>query len=187
MVPVALTPLAVADGGDDSDGDDGSGPGVNLDFFVQLGASIGSLADSINADRADRKSRQKAPGNEQIFKSGVVPASGVLHLDLGSVPLGHVWQVRRVIAGGATVTTAATGAAYLFAQGARPLDLNLTNCVDIFATLPRGDTFGTHQLYLLGSEHLWVVFVGATPNQQYTCSARVEDWDEDSYNSTFVE
>jgi hypothetical protein len=186
MVPVALTPLAAADGGPDADGGDGSG-GLGLDFFIQLGASIGSLADSISADRADRVKRQRAPGNEQLFKAGVVPASGTLHLDLGSVPQGRVWQVRRLIVGGTTVTTTAAGSAYAFAQGARPLDLALTDCVDIFPVLPRGDTFGTHQLFLLPGEHLWVVFVGATSTQQYSASARVEDWDEATFNSTFSE
>jgi len=184
MVPVPLTPLAAVDG----DADDGSDdPGVGLDFFISLGASLGSLTDAIQSDRADRAKRNKAPGDEPLFKSGTVPSSGVLHLDLGSVPQGRVWQVRRLIVGGATVTTAAAGSAYAFAQGARPLDLVLTNCVDIFLTLPQGDTFGTHQLFLLPGEHLWVVFSGATGGQQYTASARVEDWDADTYNSTYVE
>lgn len=188
LVPLPLIPAAATDGGPDDDGtDDGSGPGLNLDFFVQLGASIGSLADGLQSDRDDRKSRQKAPGNEQLFKAGVAPTSGVLYLDLGSVPQGHVWQVRRLIVGGVTVTTTAAGNAYAFAQGARPLDLALTDCVDVFLGLPRGDTFGTHQLYLTMGEHLWVVFVGATSGQQYAASARVEDWEESAYYSTFSE
>lgn len=188
MVPVVLTPLAAADGGaDDGDDTDGSGAGLGLDFFVSLGASIGTLADSIAADRAERTRRQSPPGNEPLFNVGMVPASGTLILDLGAVPQGRVWQIRRVVLGGAKVSTTAAGTAYLFAQGAPPSDLNLTNCVDIFLSLPRGSTYGTHQLYLSRGIHLWAAFVGATAGQQYGASGYVESWDEELYATTFAE
>jgi hypothetical protein len=179
--PVALTPQAA------SDGLPGDGGGLDLSFFVSLGATLGTLADTLQADR-DRRDSMIPPSNEQLLQSGFVDAGGDdLLLDLGSVPLGRVWQVRRLIVGRDAVTTAATGSAYVFAHGAPPRDLNLTNCVDIFTTLPQGNTYGTHQLFLLPSEHLWVVFHGATATAQYTAAARVEDWDDATFRSTFAE
>lgn len=177
--PRALVPLAATEAGPDSD----DGGGLGASFFLQLGAQLGDLTTGMQADR-DRKAQR--PGDEQLFAAGIAPASGQLSLDLGAVPQGHVWQVRRLIVGGTTVTTSAAGAAYAFATGAPP-DLSLTDCVDIFLTLPQGDTFGTHQLFLLPGEHLWVVFVGATAAQQYAASARVEDWVEEVFDATYIE
>jgi hypothetical protein len=180
LTPARLVPEAATRSAPDNEG---SG-GFDLSLFVQLGASLGQLADGLQADR-DRRD-VSPPGNNQLFAAGVVPNSGQVTLDLGSVPQGHVWQVRRLVVGGTTVTTAAAGSAYAFSAGAPP-DLSLTDCVDIFLTLPQGDTFGTHQLFLLPGEHLWIVFVGATPTQQYAASARVEDWEEQAFLRTFSE
>ena len=178
--PVALSPLAAQHGGEDS-----GGGGLDLSFFLSLGASLGTLADSLKADR-DRRDNFEAPADRSLFQAGTV-SGGTLTLDLGSVPLGRVWQVRRLVVGGVQVTTTAAGQAYAFAQGAPPRDLNLTNVVDIFSTLPQGNTYGTHQLFLLPTEHLWVVFSGASNSQQYAASARVEDYCAESWSATFEE
>lgn len=178
--PVTLSPRAADKGGPDS-----GGGGIGVDFFLQLGATLGSLAESMQAER-DHREENKPPSNEVVFAAGVFPATGNLILDLGSVPLGRVWQVRRLIVGGVTVTTAAAGQAYAFAQGAAPSDLNLTNCVDIFATLPRGNTYGTHQLFLVATEHLFVVVTGGTAGQQYAAASRIEDWHFGSFSSSYV-
>ena len=175
--PVTLSPRAAADGG---------GAGLDASFFLSLGASVGTLTDEIRADR-HRREAMLPPSDESLFASGVCPSSGTLTLALGSVPQGRVWQVRRVVAGGATVTTTAAGKAWVFAQGAPPNDLNLTNWKDGFTTLPLGNTYGTHQFYMLASAHLWVVFTGATSTQQYTAAADVEDWEATNFRSTFTE
>ena len=185
MVPLPLVPLAATEGGDDAD--DSVPAASSLDFFLSLGASIGSLTDAITSDRADRTSRQQVPSEVPLFNDGIVPASGTLILDLGAVPQGCVWEVRRLAGGGTTVTTTAAGSLYAFAQGAPPNDLALTGLVDIFTTLPHGDTYGTHQLFLTRGEHLWVAFVGASAAQQYVATAKVEQWAEEAFYSTFTE
>ncbi len=185
VVPVTLSPLAAADGSISPD--DGSTPvGIDLSFFVSLGASLGSLVDTMRADQ-DRRTSMMPPSNEQLFSSAVATSSGIVTLDLGSVPQGRVWQIRRLVVGGITVGTAADGKAYAFAQGAPPSDQALTDCVGIYAALPTLEKFGTHQLFLQAPEHLWVVFTGASNGQQYAASARVEDWDDAAFRSTFAE
>jgi hypothetical protein len=174
--PVALTPQAASDGGPDS----GDGAGIGVDFFVSLSATLGSIADTLQADR-ERRDGGQPPADEQIFASGVVPTGGTLLLDLGSVPLGRIWQIRRLVCGGATAVTTAAGTAYVFAQGTPPSDLNLTNLCDILTPLPRGNTYGTHQFFLKPTEHLWVAFVGATVGQQLTASSRVESFEAGAY------
>jgi hypothetical protein len=178
--PVAMSPRA-AIGGPDSEG-----AGAGVDFWLHLGASLGALADAMQSERAERET-MLPPSNEVIFAAGTFPATGNLILDLGAVPLGRVWQVRRIIVGGVNVVTPAVGSAYMFAQGARPVDLNITNCVDIFATLPRGNTYGTHQLFLVAQEHLFAVVSGGTPGQQYGAASRVEDWHFGAFSSSFSE
>lgn len=177
--PVALSPRAADEGGPDS-----NNGGIGVDFFLQLGATLGSLAENAQAERHHRESRLP-PSNEVVFAAAPFPASGNLILDLGSVPLGRVWQVRRLIVGGIAVTTTAAGQAYVFAQGAAPTDLNLTNCVDIFLTLPRGNTYGTHQLFMVATEHLFVVVTGGTPGQQYAAASRVEDWHYGAFSRSY--
>jgi hypothetical protein len=180
-VPVTLTPQAAADGGPDADGG-----GLDLSFWVNLGASLSTVADSLAADR-DRRDRMQPPGDVPLFAAGAASSAGTLTLDLGAVPLGHVWQIRRLVVGGVTVTTTAAGSAYAFAQGAPPADLNLTACVDIFTTLPQGNTYGTHQLFLTQQTHLWVVFASASSGQQYAASGYAEDWLDETFRSTYAE
>jgi hypothetical protein len=185
VAPVALTPRAAADG----DADDGSGPSVDASFFLSLGASLGTMADAMQADR-NRRDSFEPPTDEQIFAQGTVPASGILVMDLGSVPLGRVWQVRRLVSGGPQATDTPTGSAFVFRQGAPPSDLNTSNVVDSFPSFTngcQGNTYGTHQLFLRGGEHLFVVTSGATEGDRWVASGQVEDWEDSSFQSTFAE
>lgn len=175
----------------DPDGPAGApGPsGLALRVFGDLAISLGSVAAEAKRrnDLLDRRINS-IPGDAQLIKGGVVDSGGDnLILDLGSVPLGHVWQIRRLVAGGVDITTVAAGKAYAFAQGAPPSDANTANCVEIFSSLPNVDHYGTHELFLLGGEHFFVVIVGGTPNQQYVASAKIEEWAEDVFHSVFNE
>lgn len=182
--PVTMTPAAA--GGPAAAESPGPGGGLDLSFMIGVGLRIGELVDEIRTER-DRRDSMVPPSNEQLFGTCVADADGNGLVDLGSCPQGRAWQIRRLIVGGTSVTTAAAGSAYAFAQGAPPRDLALTDCADIFLTLPEGNTYGTHQFFLLPGEHLFVAFAGATSGQQYVASARVEDWEETTFRSTFTE
>lgn len=173
--PVTLTPRAAGEGGPDST----SGGGVGVDFWLTLGATLGTLADTLQAEHEER--RPCVPGDAQLFASAVVPASGTVVFDLGSVPLGRIWHVRRLAVGGVSISATAAGTGYAFSQGAPPADLNLTNLVDILTPLPAVHRYGTHQFFLRPTEHLWVVCATGTAGQQYAASARLEDWDERAF------
>lgn len=169
--------------------DGGPGGGLDLSVFVSLGAQLGTLTDGLAADR-ERRNSMESPGDEPLFGQGTVPDSGILVMDLGSVPLGRVWQVRRIVIGGPQVTNTPTGSAFAFRQGAPPSDLNTSNMIDSwpsFSTGAQGSTYGTHQLFLTPSEHLFVVATGATPGAKWVASAQVEDWSEATFRSTFAE
>lgn len=183
--PVAPARGVAAPGGG---GAPGAG-GLDLSVFVSLGATLGSLADGLEADRQRRES-MTPPGDEVLLANGTVPASGILIMDLGSVPQSRVWQVRRIVMGGPQATDTPAGVAFAFRQGAPPADLNTSNVVDSwtsFATGAQGSTYGTHQLFLRASEHLFVVTSGATPGDAWVAQAQVEDWEAELYRSTFSE
>ena len=168
---------------------DDKGAGLDLSIFGEIALNLRSLADSSKRDQ-DRKDKLAAciPSDEQISAAGKFPASGNLVLDLGSVPVGRVWQVRRIIVGGTIVTTELAGSAYAFVQGAPPVDLNTLNCVDIwpsFSTGAQGSTYSTHTLWLPERAHLWIVFVGAASGAQCVASAQVEDFDAEAFALTY--
>ncbi len=170
-------------------GSEDNGGGLDLSVFVSLGATLGTLADGLAADRHHRESMEP-PGDEPLFAQGVVPSSGILVMDLGSVPLGRVWQVRRIVIGGPQAIDTPAGVAFAFRQGAPPSDLNTSNVVDSwpsFSDGAQGSTYGTHQLWLLASEHLYVVTSGATNGDRWVASAQVEDWSEATFRSSFSE
>jgi hypothetical protein len=165
---------------------DGEGAGLDLSFFAQIAVSLGSLADSFKREQDRRDKMGQAPQDHAPVAQGTVGASGFLVLDLGSVPEGRVWQVRRVVIGEATATSAPSGAAFLVAQGTPPTSgaVPTISVVDSWPTFTKGaagSTYGTHQLFLVAPEHLWVVVTGATTGAQWVASARIEDLDADTY------
>ena len=169
--PSALSPRAAQQGGPDSEG-----TGIGGEFWLNLGIQLGDYLEQVKADRFEQD--RLPPSSEPVFTGAVVNDNGDnLIMDLGTASQGRIWQVRRLIAGGPDVTQGVDGSAYWFRQGAAPTDYNITNCVNIFSDLPRGDTVGSQELYIPAAEHLWCVIVGGDPGQQYIASAFVEDWD----------
>lgn len=159
--------------------------GLDLSFFASLAVHLGSLAESFKREQ-DRRDEMVPPQDSNLVGQGVVNAAGQLVIDLGSVPEGRVWQVRRIVIGEPTATAAPTGSAFLLAQGAPPVAGNVptTSVVDSWPTFAKGaagSTYGTHQLFLIAPEHLWVVVHGGTSGVQWVTSCRVEDFDADTY------
>lgn len=183
-VPVRLSAFG-------KDPGDGSDSGLDLSFFVSLGASLGSLADSMKRtqDRRDRRAGL-APQDHQVSRDKTLPSTGKGLIDLGSVPVGRVWQIRRIVIGGVTATADPAGKAFVIAQGAppsttAPLTDNVVDSFPSFKTGCQGATYGTHQLFLTSPEHLWVVILGGATGVQWTASARIEDYDAETYYSTY--
>jgi hypothetical protein len=164
---------------------DGEGAGLDLSIFGMLAFHLGRMVDDARAEH-DRRARLAAavPQDHQPVAQGIVNAAGNLLLDLGSVPVGRVWEVRRIVIGGALATAAPTGHAWALASGAPPAALVTTSIMDSwpsFATGAAGSSYGTHQFFLLATEHLWVAVTGATPTAQWVASARIEDFDAEAY------
>lgn len=165
---------------------DATGAGIDLSFFASLSGHLGSLADSWKREQ-DRRDMLAAcaPQDYQYSVSATYSGTGTtLFLDLGSVPEGRVWQVRRLVIGGAAATDTPAGKALAFAQGAEPAALTTSNLVDSFTSFSagaQGSTYGTHQLFLVAPQHLWVAIVTGATGTQWTASVVLEDFDADLY------
>jgi hypothetical protein len=170
---------------------DATGAGFDLSFFATLSGHLGSLADSFKREQ-DRRDVQAAcaPQDYQYSVSATMGSTGILYLDLGAVPQGRVWQVRRLVLGGPAANDAPTGKALIFAQGSKPVALTTSNLVDSFPSFAagaQGSTYGTHQLFLVSPLHLWAVIVTGATGTQWTASVTVEDFDADTYYQAAAE
>ncbi len=189
----AVAPVPHAFGKEQPD-PDGTPPGFDFSFFAGIGASLGSLADSLQRQQ-DRRDRLAgcAPQDYNPVVQGTLTttttASTSLVLDLGSVPEGRVWQVRRIVIGGPKATDTPPGKALVVAQGAAPTPaaiptINVLDSFPSFALGAQGSTYGTHQLFLVAPEHLWVAVIvpeGTAAPYQWVVSARIEDFDAATY------
>lgn len=162
--------------------------GFDFGVFAKLAVHLESMA--ARQDREDRRRSRMVPADITQAAAGVVPSTGDLVLDLGSCPMGRAWQIRRLVVGGAAANDTPTGSAFVFATGYPPADLSTVGMVDSFPSFSsgaQGNTYGTHQLWLVGGVHLWVVIAGGSAGVQWVAAFQGEDFEEEAYRATFVE
>lgn len=159
------------------------GAGLNFGVFAELAVRLGSLASKMDASMRewDRHTRSQ-PGDHQTARAGAYPSSGNLLLDLGHPDEGLYWQVRRLVVGGSDITTQPNGTAWVVVQGSPPnaagSNVNLAQVAD-FTTeqFPQRAFYGTHQLVVDATEHLYVVITGGSSGTVYVASAKYEVFD----------
>lgn len=164
-----------------SDTDDDQVPGAGFELLAAFGAKIGTLTDSIERDRAERRAAlARRPVNHRSPVSLAYPASGNLALDMGGPSQGRVWLVRRVVVGGITWGTVAAGTAELYIS-ALPSNLLATErpmneLIDQAASLPLRAFYSNEQAVVAQNERLVLVVVGGTAAQQYVGACSVVDY-----------
>ncbi len=159
---------------------EGGGAGIGLEVFADLAVQLGGMCAQLKR-RNDALARQLAalPADYQNAAGGPFPVSGTLALNLGSPDLGTEWEVRRIIIGGADITTTPIGVGWVFVQGSPPnmngVNPSTAQAADVTAgALPQRAFYGTHELVVDATEYLWVVIVGGTPGTQYVASVKAE-------------
>lgn len=158
-------------------------PGLSLDADLKvsldlLGGSVKRLAEQ--QERANQLVQQAGllqPSSRTETAADVCGSTGTLVLDLGGPAQGRLWDVRRIVVGGATRLTAAAGTADVFVSAAGKLQQpgSLLDWADEAATMPLMATYGAAELALRYPEHLFIVINGGTSTQQYLAAARVVD------------
>lgn len=152
-------------------------------------AALGATVDVVSGAAATMKriarrldAAPMQPVSREYPSSGIVPAGGFLVLWLAGPDQGHYWQVRSIVVGGATPATVAAGRADVFITAT---DLRLAPSVaaiglndwrDQRAALPSVGFYGSGQMRVGQGQELFVVLSTATPAQQYTAVAYIEDF-----------
>lgn len=158
------------------------GPSLDLGVFANLAIQLGGLCSRMDRQQADFERRAASiPGDYQNSTQGTFPSSGTLALDLGAPAKGQFWNVRRIVIGGADITTQPAGVGWVFVQGSPPnqsgSNPTVAQAADFTSgTLPQRAFYGTHQLVVGDSEHLWVVIAGGTAGTQYVASVKAETY-----------
>jgi hypothetical protein len=178
-------------------GDDGRPPGS--DDGPLLAALKGWAADMHAQYRAtlealilrDRQQRYlETPNAVPLQAGGVVPASGVLVLDLGAPQLGRRWLVRRLaVANGLAVRTVLAGIADWYV-GQPPAGNGISNPAGwqwTFPTLPNVSTFSSESIVAIPSDHLYAVITTGTAGQLAVASATVLDYAADPSSGPAVQ
>lgn len=145
----------------------------SLDLF---GGHVKRLADA--AERTNRLAQQAGllqPTSINIGETDTCPSTGTLVLDLGGPAQGQLWDLRRLVVGGATRATSAGGTADVYVSAAPKSTMPgpLLDWVDEAITMPLMATYGASEVGLRYPERLFVVILGGTNTQQYTASARI--------------
>lgn len=160
--------------------DEPEGRGLDLGVFADLAVHLGGLASSLRReqDRRDQEARS-IPADYQVAQAGLYPASGSLLLNLGSPDIGESWQVRRLIIGGADITSTPAGIGWVLVQGSPPnangANPPISQVADFTSgTLPQKAFYGTHEFYVDATEYVYVVITGGTAGVQYTASLKAE-------------
>lgn len=167
---------------DDVSGKVAGAGGGGLAVFADLALKIGGLCERIDRQQDDwARLIATIPGDYQNAVAGAFPASGTLALDLGSPAQGTFWNVRRLIIGGADITTTPAGTGWVFVQGSPPnqngANPSIAQAADITSgALPQKAFYGTHELAVAPGEHLWVIVVGGTNGTQYVASVKAETY-----------
>jgi hypothetical protein len=103
-----------------------------------------------------------------LTSSLTVTASGPQVMDFGAVPVGFLWEVKNFLAGPADLSAGGIPAgitSYLFGGtfgGPKAADYSPNALLGWTAQYPAQGYYGTHETFVSGSEHLYVLFTGAT-------------------------
>jgi len=168
---------------------------MSLDFSVDLSASIGQLASEVRGLRADQErmrrreiKRARVPQTVRLQGSGICPTpTAPFGINFGGPDSGFFWIVRRIVVGGLTWATSASGSAEFYVTGLAGLPgvassgigtaagvRALSDLIDQVGSMPAAKFYGNSQVPVLANESLVVVVAGGTAGQQYVASTNIQ-------------
>lgn len=115
------------------------------------------------------------PNQVNIGQGATAPTSGDLFLDLGGPNYGRVWEVRALVIGGLTFSTAAAGTAEVYQSSGQPTSRTLALLDDQANALPSVAFYSAGQLRVRHPNHLWVVIHTPTASQAYQAGGSALD------------
>jgi hypothetical protein len=168
------------------------GPGVELDLGGSLSLSIGALSASLDADRRDRAAQRAAaqrriPVHRPLSASGVGVTSTTLYLGLGHPDPGFIWEIRRIVVGGALATATPASTAVMAIVGPpNPTDLTLTNAFDYTTVaLPWVAYYSTAQFVVQQGQHLTIAITGPGNTTPYAAAVTALQYPVEAFGDVY--
>lgn len=138
-----------------------------------LEQSFGRLSDQL-AGLYIAVSAHRELALSPLTASATADSAGNALLVFDPVPRGEHWELRRLVVGGATWTTAAAGTAVVYGTSGQVVDdPPLGSVLDEAASLPNVAFYLGAQALLVGGERLVVAVTGGTAGQQYLAVAQI--------------
>ena len=152
------------------------GAGVNIGeasfgALLDIKASIDTLGDlTRELLRQQEAYEEYGPVQLSLRAAGVSPAAKDLVLNLGGPSYGRLWEVRRLVVGGANWAAVVGGRADIIIAANAPLNTPpraLSDVVDVAKSLPSVAFYSSGQLVLRNPQQLYVVIATPTATTQY--------------------
>ena len=158
--------------------------------MASLGDKIDGLTSEMrryNAYRRAEQQRAKVPSDVWMPASVTIPTpTARTGMSFGGPSAGFYWLLRRLVIGGVTFKTTASGTAEVYVSGlggeltgtavTGPIvsALALTELVDIATSLPQRAYYSNRQVIVQAQQNLIVVIDTGTAAQQYIGAAQFE-------------
>lgn len=180
MTAQITKPVSVGDDGRNADPASADGPLLTAlkGYFDKVQARYEA---ALKAHRTELRQMLmlSTPNVVPVVASGVYPASGSLHLDLGGPQIGRKWHVRLLkVANGHSVGDTLTGTAQWYV-GQPPTVLGRSspvNWVWSFATLPGIQNFTSDSIAITPQDHLYCTISSGSSGQLAMAAALVLDY-----------
>ncbi len=153
---------------------------MSLKALVELTSATRDMHDTLKGLLAlEQRYQMKGPVDVQLRAAANSDASGDdLFLDLGGPSYGQLWEIRRLVVGGATYDSVVLGSGQVVVSSAIPniatvntWDPAILDIVDQTATLPKVTFYSAAQIVLRHPQHLWIFFDGTlTASVTYAAS-----------------
>ena len=151
--------------------------GFSLETLVGIRAGLEPLAATI--DRIAKIDEAYQFGSVEVpLRSSQASDSNsdTIVMCLGGPTYGRIWQLRRLVVGGALYTSSVNGTALVVVSAATPSTTPpLADVVDEAASLPLPSTYSTGQIIIRHPNRLWVVILSPTASTQYSVGGGATD------------
>lgn len=155
---------------------------IDLGFLFKLGVNLNSSLEQMNKRLAHIEAleaayEERGPVRVALRAAEASDASGAaIVLDLGGPAHGRLWEVRRLVLGGAAWSSTAAGTALIVTgSGTASSAPPLPDVVDEAASLPKVSFYSSGQVVLRNPAHLYIVIDSPTASTTYAAGGEAFD------------
>ena len=149
---------------------------VSLGALIGVRASVDGLAQELARQRRVEEEYQFGAVEVALRQSAESNSSGSsLVLSLGGPAYGRLWQIRRIVVGGAQWSDTVAGSALVVVSPSLNANPPLPDVVDQAASLPLPALYSMGQILVRNPNRLYVVVVAPTASTVYAVGGAATD------------